>query len=45
MGGKLKIRELAAQAGVSMSTVSRVLAGKANTSARAKQAVLDCAKA
>jgi len=45
VGGKLKIRELAAQAGVSMSTVSRVLAGKSNTSARAKQAVLDCAKA
>ena len=45
MVGKLKIRELAAQTGVSMSTVSRVLAGKSNTSARAKQAVLDCAKA
>ena len=44
VGGKLKIREIAAQSGVSMSTVSRVLAGKSNTSARAKQAVLDCAK-
>jgi DNA-binding LacI/PurR family transcriptional regulator len=44
VAGKLKIRELAAQAGVSMSTVSRVLAGKSNTSARAKQAVLECAK-
>ena len=45
MSGKLKIREIAAQTGVSISTVSRVLAGKSNTSARAKQAVLDCAKA
>ncbi len=45
MGGKLKIREIAAQTGVSISTVSRVLAGKSNTSARAKQAVLQCAKA
>lgn len=44
MGGKLKIREIAAQTGVSISTVSRVLAGKSNTSARAKQAVLECAK-
>lgn len=44
MSGKLKIREIAAQTGVSISTVSRVLAGKSNTSARAKQAVLDCAK-
>ena len=44
MAGKLKIREIAAQTGVSISTVSRVLAGKSNTSARAKQAVLECAK-
>jgi DNA-binding LacI/PurR family transcriptional regulator len=45
MGGKLKIREIAAQTGVSISTVSRVLAGKANTSVRVKQAVLACARA
>jgi DNA-binding LacI/PurR family transcriptional regulator len=45
MGGKLKIREIAALTGVSVSTVSRVLAGKANTSARVKQAVLECARA
>jgi DNA-binding LacI/PurR family transcriptional regulator len=44
MGGKLKIREIAALTGVSVSTVSRVLAGKANTSARVKQAVLECAR-
>ncbi|MDR3409585.1 MAG: LacI family DNA-binding transcriptional regulator [Formivibrio sp.] len=44
MSGKLKIKEIAAQTGVSISTVSRVLAGKANTSAEVKQKVLDCAK-
>lgn len=44
MGGKLKISEIAAQTGVSVSTVSRVLAGKSNTSAKVKQAVLACAK-
>jgi DNA-binding LacI/PurR family transcriptional regulator len=44
MSGKLKIKEVAAQTGVSISTVSRVLAGKANTSAEVKQKVLDCAK-
>lgn len=45
MAGKLKISEIAAQTGVSISTVSRVLAGKSNTSARVKEAVLECAKA
>lgn len=44
MSGKLKIKEIARQTGVSISTVSRVLAGKANTSAEAKQKVLECAK-
>ena len=44
MSGKLKIREIARQAGVSISTVSRVLAGKANTSAGSRQRVLDCAR-
>ena len=45
MSGKLKIREIALQTGVSISTVSRVLAGKSNTSARSRQKVLECAKA
>jgi len=44
MSGKLKIREIALQSGVSISTVSRVLAGKANTSANSRQKVLECAK-
>ncbi len=44
MGGKLKISEIARQAGVSVSTVSRVLAGKANTSAANRQKVLECAR-
>ena len=44
MGGKLKITEIARQTGVSISTVSRVLAGKANTSAKSRQIVLDCAR-
>lgn len=44
MAGKLKIKEIAQQTGVSISTVSRVLAGKSNTSAEAKQKVLACAK-
>jgi DNA-binding LacI/PurR family transcriptional regulator len=45
MSGKLKIKEIAAQTGLSLSTVSRVLAGKANTSEAVKQKVLECAKA
>lgn len=44
MGGKLKIGEIARQTGVSISTVSRVLAGKANTSATTRQKVLECAR-
>ncbi|WP_145595321.1 LacI family DNA-binding transcriptional regulator [Yersinia aleksiciae] len=40
MNGKLKIQEIANQTGLSISTVSRVLAGKANTSAKAKQQVM-----
>lgn len=44
MTGKLKIKEIARQTGVSISTVSRVLAGKSNTSAEAKQRVLECAR-
>lgn len=37
MDKKLKVSEIAARTGLSVSTVSRVLAGKANTSARARQ--------
>lgn len=44
MAGKLKVSEIAAKTGLSVSTVSRVLAGKANTSPRAKQLVLQCAR-
>ena len=44
MDKKLKVSEIAARTGLSVSTVSRVLAGKANTSARARQRVLDCAR-
>jgi len=44
MSKKLKIAEIAAQTGLSISTVSRVLAGKANTSEAAKQQVLRCAQ-
>ncbi|OMK90852.1 cytochrome-c peroxidase [Yersinia pestis subsp. microtus bv. Caucasica] len=44
MNGKLKIQEIANQTGLSISTVSRVLAGKGNTSAKAKQQVMAYAK-
>ena len=44
MEKKLKITEIAARTGLSASTVSRVLAGKANTSARAREQVLTCAR-
>lgn len=44
MSKKLKIAEIAAQTGLSLSTVSRVLAGKANTSEAARQRVLGCAQ-
>lgn len=37
-------RRIAARTGLSPSTVSRVLAGKANTSDKARRAVLDCAR-
>ncbi|WP_336981637.1 MULTISPECIES: LacI family DNA-binding transcriptional regulator [unclassified Cedecea] len=45
MSKTLKITEIAAQTGLSISTVSRVLAGKGNTSESARQRVLTCAKA
>ncbi|BBV66890.1 TPA: LacI family transcriptional regulator [Kluyvera ascorbata] len=44
MEKKLKIAEIAARTGLSASTVSRVLAGKANTSDRAREKVLACAR-
>ncbi|MFT4172067.1 MAG: LacI family DNA-binding transcriptional regulator [Rhodocyclaceae bacterium] len=44
MAGKLKITDIARQTGLSVSTVSRVLAGKSNTSPRAKALVLECAR-
>ena len=42
MDKKLRVAEIAARTGLSPSTVSRVLAGKANTSDKARRAVLDC---
>lgn len=44
MDKKLKIAEIAARTNLSTSTVSRVLAGKANTSDKARIAVLACAR-
>jgi len=44
MTGKLKIRQIAALTGLSPSTVSRVLAGKANVSPQAKEKVFTHAR-
>ena len=44
MKGKLNIQQIADQTGLSISTVSRVLAGKNNTSSKARDSVLECAK-
>ncbi|APG17350.1 cytochrome-c peroxidase [Kosakonia radicincitans] len=44
MDKKLKISEIARRTNLSTSTVSRVLAGKANTSEQARSAVLACAR-
>jgi len=44
LNGKLKIQQIADHTGVSISTVSRVLAGKSNTSSRAREQVLAYAK-
>lgn len=44
MAARLKIREIALLTGVSVSTVSRVLAGKANTSQEVRKKVLACAR-
>ena len=45
MTGKLYVKEIAAQSGVSVSTVSRILAGKSNSKLVVKQKVLAYAKA
>lgn len=42
--GKLRIAEIAAQTGLSIATVSRVLAGKSNTSVATRQKVLSVAR-
>lgn len=44
MDKRLKIAEIAARTQLSISTVSRVLAGKANTSEKARSKVLACAR-
>ncbi len=45
MSKKLQVARIAEQTGLSLSTVSRVLAGKANTSDKARRKVRECAKA
>ncbi|WP_159565989.1 LacI family DNA-binding transcriptional regulator [Budvicia diplopodorum] len=44
MNGKLKIRQISEATGLSISTVSRVLAGKSNTSEKAKSLIMSYAK-
>jgi DNA-binding LacI/PurR family transcriptional regulator len=44
MDKRLRIAEIASRTQLSMSTVSRVLAGKANTSEKARKKVLECAR-
>lgn len=44
MDKRLKITEIAARTQLSISTVSRVLAGKSNTSEKARTKVLACAR-
>lgn len=44
MDKRLKITEIASRTQLSISTVSRVLAGKANTSEKARAKVLACAR-
>lgn len=44
MPGKLKMDEIAALTGFSVSTVSRVLSGKAYTSGKAREAIVKCAR-
>lgn len=44
MPGKLKMDQIAAATGYSVSTVSRVLAGKSYTSEQAREAIVACAR-
>lgn len=44
MSGKLKMDEIAALTGFSVSTVSRVLSGKSYTSNKAREAIVNCAR-
>lgn len=44
MSGKLKMDEIAALTGYSVSTVSRVLSGKSYTSDKAREAIVSCAR-
>ncbi|KNC93099.1 LacI family DNA-binding transcriptional regulator [Trabulsiella odontotermitis] len=44
MPGKLKMEEIAALTGYSISTVSRVLSGKSYTSDKARDAIVHCAR-
>lgn len=44
MSGKLKMDEISAQTGYSVSTVSRVLGGKSYTSEKAREAIVSCAR-
>ncbi|HGY3715759.1 TPA: LacI family DNA-binding transcriptional regulator [Citrobacter gillenii] len=44
MSGKLKMDEIAALTGFSVSTVSRVLSGKSCTSDKAREAIVKCAR-
>ncbi|MDY1037721.1 LacI family DNA-binding transcriptional regulator [Enterobacteriaceae bacterium RIT714] len=44
MPGKLKMDEIAALTGYSISTVSRVLSGKSYTSDKAREAIVKCAR-
>ena len=44
MPGKLKMDEIAARTGYSISTVSRVLSGKSYTSEKAREAIVQCAR-
>ncbi|MGL5698585.1 MAG: LacI family DNA-binding transcriptional regulator [Kluyvera sp.] len=44
MSGKLKMDEIAALTGYSISTVSRVLSGKSYTSEKAREAIVSCAR-
>ncbi|MDJ0036778.1 LacI family DNA-binding transcriptional regulator [Pantoea allii] len=44
MAGKLRMDEISAETGYSVSTVSRVLSGKSYTSDKAREAIVSCAR-